>query len=86
MAGFLPPLNVRGSFGAGPSRASNRVGSVFLGGMNIPAYPAFPVSHDFADRTAGYTRPVAGWGVVSPVEWAALAGVILMAVLKLRGV
>ena len=91
------PLNVSGSFGAGPSRASNRVGSVFLGGMNIPsfpsfpsamhlpAYPAMPDAPDFAMNTATYSRPVAGSGMIETAGWAVIGAGVLVAILKLRG-
>lgn len=79
------PLNVSGSFGAGPSEASNRVGSVFMGGMHIPAYPAFPESPDFAANTATQSRPVAGWGVVEPMGWAILGAGLLLVGAKLGG-
>lgn len=82
----MVPLNISGSFGAGPSKASNRVGSVFLGGMNIPAYPAFPVSPDFTDHTAAFSRPAAGWGSIEPAGWALVGASVLFVVMKLRGI
>ena len=78
------PLSLKGSFGAGPSKASNRVGSVSLGGLNVPAYPFRSDSRDFLQSGA-----VAGASALTSREWemVAAAGVLIALVIwrKKRG-
>ncbi len=80
----LPPLNVKGSFGAGPSKASNRVGSVSLGGLNVPAYPFRSDSRDFLQ--SGGTVETAGASALTSREWemVAAAGALIALVIWRR--
>lgn len=84
MALGLPPLNVSGSFGAGPSGARNRIGSVFMGGMNVPAYPAFPVSADIAGASAPNRSP-RQWYKIELIVFVSLATAVALVVWKRKG-
>ncbi len=70
----LPPLKIAGSFGAGPSKAANRVGAVNLGGLNVPAYPSFALSEDIADRGAGPSK--VKWSELEMIGFVAFVALI----------
>ena len=86
---MLSPISLKGQAGGGVGAPLyDTTGPVYMGGLNVPAYPAFPVSGDFADHTATNVRPVeSGCGcVVDPVVWVAAAGAgLYLLVTKLRG-